>query len=104
VATPAMGTAFKPIENSVRNETAAHRQNKTIRIPMLTSAEKPRWLHQVQVLASARHGDVKETAFSSISSGLPTAMSEGMQPSATLSMNTASHSWPLAEWIVDSTR
>jgi hypothetical protein len=31
-------------------------------------------------------------------------MSEGMQPSVTLSTNTTSHSRPFAEWIVDSTR
>ena len=37
-------------------------------------------------------------------SALPVAMSDGMQPSTTLSTNTAFHSWPLAEWIVDRIR
>ena len=41
---------------------------------------------------------------SSISAGCPVARSEGMQPSATLSMNTVSHSCPFAEWIVDRIR
>jgi len=58
-----MGTTFEPIEDYVRNETAAHRQNVIIPIPMLMGAEKSRWVHQVQVLAGARHGDVKQTAF-----------------------------------------
>ena len=58
-----MDTAFEPVENSVRNEAAAHRQNMTIGMPMLVGAEEPRWLHQVQMLPSTRHGDVKETAF-----------------------------------------
>ena len=38
---------------------------------------------------------------SSISSGVPLAMSDGMQPSTTLRTSTVSHSWPLAEWMVD---
>ena len=41
---------------------------------------------------------------SSISAALPVAMSEGMQPSTTLSTVTAFHSWPLAEWMVDKMR
>ena len=41
---------------------------------------------------------------SSIFSGLPAAMSDGMQPSATFRMKTTSHSCPLAEWMVDKIR
>jgi hypothetical protein len=51
-----MGTAFEEIENTVWNETAAHRQKITIGMAMLMGTEKP---HQVEVLPCARHNDVK---------------------------------------------
>jgi len=40
VASAAVGTAFEAIENAVWDKAAAHRQNMTIAMPMLMSAEK----------------------------------------------------------------
>ena len=45
VASAAVGTAFEAIENAVWDEAAAHRQNMTIAMPMLMSAEEAQWLH-----------------------------------------------------------
>ena len=63
MASAAVGTAFEAIENAIWDEAAAHRQNMTIAMSMLMSAEEAQWLHQVQMLPRARHGDVKEAAF-----------------------------------------
>ena len=51
------------------------------------------------------HGDAKNAAFFfDLLGGYPAHMSEGMQPSVTFRMKTASHSCPLAEWMVDRMR
>ena len=63
VTTAAMRPTFEEIENAIWNEAAAHRQNVTIAVSMLMSAEESQWVHQVQMLPRARHGDVKEAAF-----------------------------------------
>ena len=56
------------------------------------------------MLPRARHGHVEETAFLLDLLVVPDSHVRGVQPSVTLSTNTASHSWPFAEWIVDNTR
>jgi len=104
VASAAVGTAFEAIENAVWDEAAAHRQNMTIAMPMLMSAEEAQWLHQVQMLPRARHGHVEETAFFLDLLVIPESHVRGDAAIGELSTNTASHSWPFAEWIVDSTR
>ena len=100
----AVRPALEHVEDTLRNEPAAQCQNVAIAISMLMAAEQAHRLHQVQMLPGARHRHVKETPFFLDLLTGPTAMSEGMQPSVTLSTNTASHSCPFAEWIVDSTR
>ena len=71
---------------------------------MLMAAEKTRWLYQVEVLPGASHGDVQETAFFLDLLVIPESHVRGDAAIGELSTNTASHSWPFAEWIVDSTR
>jgi hypothetical protein len=99
-----MSMALEYIKNAIRDEAAAHRQNVTVCMPMLMSTKKTQWLHQVEMLPARVIATYRRRRSSSICSGLPTAISEGMQPSVTLSTNTTSHSCPLAEWIVDRTR
>jgi hypothetical protein len=84
--------------------TAVHRtQHLNVANGIKAEALRDSRLHQMQVLPGARHRHVKQTAIFLNCSRLPTAMSEGIQPSLTLSTNTMSHSCPLAEWIVEST-
>src|SRR5690606_18371626 len=59
---------------------------------------------QAGLVLRARHRDIEQPALSSISALSPTARSDGMQPSTTLSTKTFFHSCPLAEWIVDRIR
>ena len=63
MASAVVGTAFEAIENAIWNEAAAHRQNVTIAVSLLMSAELAQWVHQVQMLPRARHGDVQKAAF-----------------------------------------
>src|SRR5215468_9445539 len=99
-----MSMALEYIKNAIWDEAAAHGQNVTVCMPMLMTAKKTQWLHQMEMLPGARHCDVQETALFLDLIGAADCLSEGMQPSLTLSTNTASHSCPLAEWIVDRTR
>ena len=61
ISTGAMSMALEYIKNAIWDEAAAHGQNVTVCMPMLMSAIKTQWLHQVEMLPGARHCDVQET-------------------------------------------
>jgi hypothetical protein len=79
-------------------------QNVAVAMPMLVAAEHAHRLHQMQVLPRAGHRPEREAALLVDLLAAADCHAKGMQRAMTLSRNTASHSWPLAEWIVDSTR
>ena len=53
-----MSMALEYIKNAIWDEAAAHGQNVTVCMPMLMSAKKTHWLHQMEMLPCARHRDV----------------------------------------------
>ena len=64
---------------------------------------EPMWHDQGQLILGTGQGTYSRRRSSPISLTLPVDMSEGMQPSTTLSANTDFHSWPLANgWLTGS--
>ena len=91
-----MSLVLEETEEGFRDEPAPGREQVRVAMAMLLATEKPKMLDQMQVKL-ARVMATPRTRCSSICSGLPDAMSDGMQPSARFKIKTTSHSCPLAE-------
>ena len=98
------GHVFEMQQDAVGQEAAARCAYMPVAVAGLAGDVEALGLEQVEAVAGAGHGDVEQPPPSSTFSGRSVAMSEGMQPSTRFSTNTAFHSWPLAEWMVDRIR
>ena len=57
------GAAFEKIENTVRDESAALREDITVAVAMLLASKKAKWLDQMKVKLGPCHGDAENAAF-----------------------------------------
>ena len=57
------GPAFEKIENGVRDESAAGREDVTMAVAMLLASKKAKRLDQMKVTLCPGHGDAENTAF-----------------------------------------
>ena len=89
------------VEDRVGNEARARREDVPIAEAALLANEEAKGMNQAERVLGPRHRDIEKPPLFLDLGRTSVAKSEGMQPSAALRTNTVSHSWPLAEWMVE---